>query len=38
MTVTEVKQTIEDASVDSNNPDDPSNEEDNSSVSDGADE
>ena len=38
MTVTEVKQTIEDASGDSNNPDDPSNEEDNSSVSDGADE
>ena len=38
MTVTEVKQTIEDTSGDSNNPDDPSNEEDNSSVSDGADE
>ena len=38
MTVTEVKQTIEDASGDSNNSDDPSNEEDNSSVSDGADE
>ena len=38
MTITEVKQTIEDTSGDSNNPDDPSNEEDNSSVSDGADE